>query len=75
MGLYRHPHLTRGVIHTSEGAFSVNRGIVDLPDDLGETLGWEPVTSEGGIPQGPARGDDRARSAVLGGVMEPTAPR
>lgn len=49
MGLYQHPHLTRGVVHTPEGAFSINRGIVELPDELGEAFGWTPVSSEGEI--------------------------
>lgn len=43
MSLYRHPHLTRGVMHTPQGAFRINRGVVDLPDELGESLGWAPV--------------------------------
>lgn len=30
-------------MHTSQGAFRINRGIVDLPDELGESLGWTPV--------------------------------
>ena len=47
MGLYRHPHLTRGVVHTPEGAFRINRGIVELPDELGESLGWAPVMAGG----------------------------
>ena len=47
MGLYQHPHLTRGVVHTPEGAFTINRGIVELPDELGESLGWTPVKSDG----------------------------
>jgi hypothetical protein len=61
MGLYQHPHLTRGVVRTPMGAFTVNRGIVDLPDDIGESLGWEPVTSEAawGAPAN-ARDDRRA---------------
>ena len=46
MGLYRHPHLVRGVMHTPEGAFRINRGIVELPDELGESLGWTPVADE-----------------------------
>ena len=46
MGLYRHPHLVRGVMHTPEGAFRINRGIVELPDELGESLGWTPVAAE-----------------------------
>ena len=46
MGLYRHPYLTRGVVHTPQGAFRINRGIVELPDELGESLPWTAVTSE-----------------------------
>jgi hypothetical protein len=46
MGLYQHPHLTRGVVHTPEGAFRINRGIVELPDELGESFGWTPVKSD-----------------------------
>ena len=46
MSLYRHPHLTRGVMHTPQGAFRIHRGIVDLPDELGESLGWAPVPFE-----------------------------
>ena len=44
MALYQHPHLTRGVVHTPMGAFTVNRGIVDLPDEIGESLGWTAVS-------------------------------
>ena len=47
MGLYRHPHLTRGVVHTPQGAFRINRGIVELPDELGESLGWTSVSLDG----------------------------
>ena len=47
MGLYLHPHLVRGVMHTPEGAFRINRGIVDLPDKLGESLGWTAVMTDG----------------------------
>lgn len=47
MGLYRHPHLTRGVVHTPEGAFRINRGLVELPDELGESLGWIAVMPDG----------------------------
>jgi hypothetical protein len=40
MGLFRHPHLVRGIVHTSEGAFQIERGIADLPDEVGAALGW-----------------------------------
>lgn len=44
MARYQHPHLTRGVVHTPMGAFTVNRGIVELPDEIGESLGWTAVS-------------------------------
>lgn len=46
MGLFRHPHLTRGVVHTSEGAFRIERGVADVPDDIGEALGWNRIEEE-----------------------------
>ena len=46
MSLFRHPHITRGVVWTPKGAFSVSRGIVDAPDDVGRSMGWEPVEEE-----------------------------
>jgi hypothetical protein len=46
MSLFRHPHLTRGVIRTPHGAFTITRGIVDVPDEVGRALGWLPVEEE-----------------------------
>ncbi len=43
MSLFRHPHLTRGIIRTPYGAFTITRGIVDVPEDVGQSLGWHPV--------------------------------
>ena len=43
MGLFQHPHLTRGVVKTAKGAFVISRGLVDMPDELGESLGWRPA--------------------------------
>jgi hypothetical protein len=43
---FRHPHLTRGIIHTSAGAFVVCRGIVDAPDAVGHELGWPRVDED-----------------------------
>jgi len=40
MSLFHHPHLTRGIVKTARGAFVVSRGLVDVPDDVGESLGW-----------------------------------
>jgi hypothetical protein len=59
MSLFQHPHLTRGIVHTPMGAFKVNRGIVELPDDLGASLGWQPVDEDDGRP---VRPDTRAVS-------------
>ena len=45
MGVFQHPHRTRGVVKTAKGAFSVSRGLVDMPDEIGESLGWRQVNS------------------------------
>ena len=48
--LFRHPHLLRGIVHTGYGAFVINRGLADLPEEIGDSLGWLRVegTSEAG---------------------------
>lgn len=46
MSLFRHPHLTRGIIRTPHGAFTIRRGIVDVPDDVGQSLGWDRVEED-----------------------------
>ena len=73
MGLYRHPYLTRGVVHTPQGAFRINRGLVELPDELGASLPWTAVTSEAeGDPAQvavaglPLRRDDRTEDRSAG---------
>lgn len=43
MAQFRHPSIDRGVVHTPHGAFRVNRRIVEVPEEIGESLGWEPV--------------------------------
>jgi hypothetical protein len=45
MSVFRHPHLTRGVVKTAKGAFVISRGLVDMPDEIGESLGWRRVDS------------------------------
>ena len=47
MSLFRHPHLVRGIVHTAEGAFVIHRGTVDLPDDVGDSLGWVRLDDDG----------------------------
>jgi hypothetical protein len=33
-------------VHTSEGAFLIERGVAELPDDVGAALGWIPLDDE-----------------------------
>jgi hypothetical protein len=40
MSLFRHPHLVRGTVHTAAGAFEIHRGVAELPEDVGDALGW-----------------------------------
>ena len=58
MPLFRHPHLVRGIVHTPLGAFELDRGLADVPNIVGESLGWKwvPGSDEGHqqeTPRGP----------------------
>ena len=44
--LFRHPHLTRGVVHTAEGSFVIQRGLVSAPESVGTQQGWQRVGSD-----------------------------
>lgn len=63
MSLFRHPHLVRGVVHTPKGSFAISRGLVNVPDDVGESYGWLRLEPEDqrdrplSIAAGPARGE------------------
>lgn len=46
MALFRHPHLVRGIVHTPHGAFAINRGFADLPEEIGESLGWPRIEND-----------------------------
>jgi hypothetical protein len=50
MGIFQHPHLTRGIVKTPKGAFVITRGLVEVPDELGEALGWRPAETEDETP-------------------------
>ena len=54
MGLFKHPCLVRGTVHTPFGAFTIVRGIADLPDDIGEALGWPRLNEEPVVPSSAA---------------------
>ena len=43
MALFKHPSLVRGTVHTPHGAFVVVRRLVDIAEEIGTSLGWEPV--------------------------------
>jgi hypothetical protein len=55
MSVFQHPHLTRGIVQTAKGAFAITRGLVEMPDDLGNALGWRRVECD----------DDRVADAGL----------
>jgi hypothetical protein len=57
MSLFRHPHLIRGVVHTPQGAFIIHRGVAEVPDDVGDALGWARLEDDRPAP--------RPRTAVM----------
>jgi hypothetical protein len=63
MGMFQHPHLTRGIVRTPKGAFVISRGLVEVPDELGESLGWLPADSENDTPTTASRAPTPAPSA------------
>ena len=46
MSVFHHPHLTRGIVKTPKGSFLIVRGLVEAPDEIGESLGWDRVDVE-----------------------------
>jgi hypothetical protein len=50
MEWFRHPHLTRGIIHTIQGSFIIRRGMVLVPEEVGEYYGWQRVYTDGNTP-------------------------
>jgi len=46
MSVFHHPHLTRGIVKTPKGSFVIVRGLVEVPDEIGESLGWDRVDLE-----------------------------
>ena len=60
MATFQHPFLTRGVVRLAAGAFSISRGRVEMPDEIGEPLGWRKIEDEDTV--APAAGP-RARAS------------
>jgi hypothetical protein len=65
MAMFQHPHLTRGVVQTTKGAFVISRGIVNAPDEIGESLGWTRVDSDSVLPSDAALAAARQRAGGL----------
>jgi hypothetical protein len=58
MSIFQHPHLTRGIVKTPRGAFAISRGLVEMPAEIGESLGWRAIDSD----------DDTSSSAEMARV-------
>jgi len=71
MSLFRHPHLVRGIVHTHQGQFFIRRGLVEMPDEVGDRLGWQRVQVDEDTP---AR-RPQASSTAAGPRQEPSFGR
>ena len=70
MSVFQHPHLTRGIVKTAKGAFVISRGLVEMPDEIGEALGWRSIDEESD------RSADAGPARRMGGDAErPQSPR
>jgi hypothetical protein len=68
--MFRHPHLTRGIVKTPMGAFIVTRGLVEMPAEVGESLGWRPVDQEDERPAGSPLARPQASSRMASSAAE-----
>ena len=62
MALFQHSHLIHGVVQTPNGRFAVERGRVDVPEEIGELYGWRRLDVED-RPSGPMATAPRAARA------------
>ena len=46
MSKFQHPYLTRGILYTAAGAFTVCRGVIEAPDAIGQAFGWRQLDDE-----------------------------
>ena len=46
MALFKHPCLVHGTVHTPFGAFTIVRGLVDMPNEIGEAMRWLQLNEE-----------------------------
>ena len=60
MSVFQHPHLSRGIVKTPNGAFVISRGLVEMPDEVGDSLGWRAIDREDDAPTEAERADAQA---------------
>jgi hypothetical protein len=65
--VFRHPFLIRGIVHTPYGAFAINRGLADLSEEIGDSLGWRRL-EEPQTPPAPTRGITTAEQPAANSV-------
>ena len=49
MPILQHPCLIRGVVRLASGAFAISRGRVELPDEVGDPLGWRKIEDDDAV--------------------------
>jgi hypothetical protein len=59
---FRQPHLSYGIAYTACGAFQVQRGIIEAPEEVGARCGWE-LREDDGREDSPPRMIDLERRA------------
>ncbi len=74
MSVFHHPHLTIGIVKTPKGSFLIVRGLVEAPDEIGESLGWDRVDVES-QPQHPASNELAAAAGERHVSARPAALR
>jgi hypothetical protein len=60
MSVFQHPHLSRGIVKTPGGAFVISRGLVEMPDEIGESLGWRAIDQDADGPAEALKTDAQA---------------
>jgi hypothetical protein len=78
MSVFHHPHLTRGIVKTARGSFVIVRGLIEAPDEIGESLGWHPVENATAAPAVSSGPSPRAMTLPAGdapAVSRPSSSR
>ena len=70
MTVFQHPHLTRGIVKTAKGAFVITRGLVEMPDEIGESLGWRRVDGDNEAPANAELARPHATQGIVNRVAQ-----